>query len=104
MALGAPAPASRDRPRIIDLNLIPLEYRRPAFPFVTAGLALLVVGGLILLCAAYYAKTYSDLEIGQLTKRVNQAETLVKSATGDPAALAQRERLRAMRDDYQVLK
>src|SRR5438067_1735487 len=104
MLLGAPSPSNRFRPRLIDLNLIPLEYRRRAFPLVTTGLALLVVGGLILLYAAYYAKAYSDLEIGALSKRVSQAQGLVQSATGDPSALARRDQLRAMRDDYAVLK
>src|SRR5438093_3291474 len=104
MLLGAPSPANRFRPRLVDLNLVPPEYRRRVFPLVTTGLALLVVGGLMLLYAAYYAKAYSDLELVALGKRVSQAQILVQSATGDPAALSRREQLRTMRDDYQVLK
>src|SRR5579884_1220776 len=103
MLLGASPPVTRSRPRVIDLNLIPAEYRRPPFPLLTAGLTLLLVGGLVVLYAAFYAKSYSDLEVAQLSTRVSQARTIVQEVNGDPSAVAQREKLRAMRDDYQVL-
>ena len=103
MFLGASSPATRSRPRLVDLNLIPPEYRRRPFPVLTSGLALLALGSLLLLYAIFYAKSYSDLEVSGLSTRVSQARAIVQTATGDPAALAQREKLQAMRDDYQIL-
>jgi hypothetical protein len=103
MFFGATSPARNSRPQIVDLNLVPPEYRPRPFPIVSAGLGLLLAGCALLLYATFYAKTYTDLEINRLTSRVSQAETVVKSATGDPAALARQDQLRAMRNDYDVL-
>src|ERR1051326_272356 len=103
MRLGVASPTRRPGSQLIDLNLVPREYRPRPFPVLTAGLGLLVFGSLILLYALLYAKTYSDLEITQLNRRLAQAQQVVQSATGDPAALAQKEQLKAMRDDYRVL-
>ncbi|HLH73117.1 MAG TPA: PilN domain-containing protein, partial [Chloroflexota bacterium] len=103
MFLGASSPANRPRPRLVDLNLVPAEYRRKPFPIVTVGLSLFTLGALLLLYALYYARSYSNLEIAQLSARVAQGQAIVQTATGDPAALARQDKLRAMRDDYQVL-
>lgn len=103
MFLGASSPATKSRPRLIDLNLIPPEYRRRPFPIVTAGLAMLALGSLVLLYAIFYAKAYSDLEVSSLNARVAQARSVVQSATGDSAAVAQQDKLRAMRDDFHRL-
>jgi Tfp pilus assembly protein PilN len=103
MLLGASSPAARSRPRLIDLNLIPAEYRRRPFPLLTTGLGLLVLGSLLLLYAVFYAKTYSDLEVSRLATRVSQAQAIVQTANGNPTALAQQEKLRAMSKDYQTL-
>src|SRR6185295_1339585 len=43
------------------------------------------------------------LEIDQLGIRVAQAQSVVEASTGDPAALAHQEQLRALRDDYKSL-
>jgi Tfp pilus assembly protein PilN len=103
MLFGVAAPARKSGPQLVDLNLVPAEYRPKPFPVVTVGLGLLVVGSLVLLYALFYAKTYSDLEINALNLRIIQAQQVVQSATGDPTTLGQREQLRAMRDDYRVL-
>jgi Tfp pilus assembly protein PilN len=103
MRFSVTSPARQPGSQLIDLNLVPLEYRPKPFPILTAGLGLLVVGSLVLLYALLYAKTYSDLELTQLNRRLAQAQVVVQSATGDPAALAQKEQLKAMRDDYRVL-
>ncbi len=103
MLLGASSPATRSRPRLVDLNLVPPEFRRRPLPLLTTGLSLLTLGSVLLLYVIFYAKTYSDLEVSRLSTRVSQARTVVQTATGDPASLAEREKLRAMRDDYQVL-
>lgn len=103
MLLGASSPATRPRPRLVDLNLVPPEFRRRPFPLLTTGLSLLTLGSVLLLYVIFYAKTYSDLEAARLSTRVSQARAVVQTATGDPASLAERQELRAMRDDYQVL-
>lgn len=104
MIFGSPRSSAPPRAQFIDLNLVPPEYRRREFPYVTAGLALLLVGLLVLLYSLLYAKTYGDYEIQALSTRVAEGQAVVQTATGDPAALARREQLRAMRDDYQALK
>jgi Tfp pilus assembly protein PilN len=103
MRFSVTSPARQPGSQLIDLNLVPREYRPKPFPILTAGLGLLVVGSLVLLYALLYAKTYSDLELTQLDRRLAQAQVVVQSATGDPAALAQKAQLTAMRDDYRVL-
>jgi hypothetical protein len=103
MFFGATSTARNNRPQFVDLNLVPPEYRPRPFPTVSAGLGLLLVGCALMLYAVFYAKTYTDLEINQLNARVNQAETVVKAATGDPVALARQDQLRAMRNDFDVL-
>src|SRR5258708_7853209 len=103
MFLGQPAPARDYRPQFVDINLVPLEYRPRPFPILTVGLSVLLLGSALLLYAIFYAKTYTDLEIDQLGNRVAQAQGVVESATGDPAALAHQEQLRALRDDYKTL-
>src|ERR1044071_951896 len=91
------------RPQFIDLNLVPLEFRPRPFPLLTVGLSVLLAGCAVLLFAVFYAKTYTDHEIDQLGSRVAQAQTVVQSASGDPATLAHQEQLRALRDDYKTL-
>lgn len=103
MLLGASSPATRSRPRLIDLNLIPPEYRRRPLPLLTTGLAVLTLGCVLLLYVLFYGKTYTDLEVSRLSTRVSQARAVVQTATGDPATLAEREKLQAMRRDYQIL-
>lgn len=103
MFAGQSAPGRDFRPQFIDLNLVPLEFRPRPFPILTVGLSVLLVGCAVLLYAIFYAKTYTDLEIDQLGSRVAQAQTVVVSATGDPAALAHQEQLRALRDDFKTL-
>src|SRR5690348_16115855 len=103
MHYGASSPLARPRARSIDLNVIPPEYRVRPFPYISAGLAALVVGGLLLLYAVFYSKAYSDLEVQKLQGRVAQAQTAVAVATVDPAADRQRQQLAGMRDDYRTL-
>src|SRR5579883_366551 len=103
MFLGAPSPASRSRFQLVDLNLVPPEYRRRPFPFLSVGLVFILLGGLLLLYAALYVRTYGDLEVAQLATRVSQARAAIETATGDSTARARAEQLRAMRDDYRLL-
>jgi hypothetical protein len=103
MFLGQSAKVRDTRPQLVDLNLVPPEYRPRPFPILTAGLGLLLVGCLLVVYGIFYAKTYADLEIDQLGIRVAQAQAVVEASTGDPAALAHQEQLRALRDDYKTL-
>lgn len=103
MFFGATSSSATHRAGLVDLNLLPTEFRPKPFPVLSIGLVVLALGCAVLLYAAYYAKTYADLEIAQLNSRVNQAEVVVRAATGDPAAAARQDQLRAMRDDFKVL-
>src|SRR3990172_6116722 len=104
MQFGSASP--RARPRAIDLNLIPSEYRRRPFPIITAGLALIIVGGIVLLYATFYLKTYGDMEIDHLQARVNQAREAIQTATGSSgAATAENlQRLLALSADFKALQ
>jgi|GEM_PF-6498115 len=104
MFLGASSSSRKNLPRFVDLNLVPREYRATGFPFLTIGLALFLLGGLIIGYLLYYAKSYSDLEVSALSKRITQAQTVVQTATGDPAAQATAQRERALQSDYAILK
>lgn len=101
--LSGASPAPRDRPRLIDLNLVPRAYRYPGFPILTAALSLLFLGSLLLFGMALSARTSSEQEVAQLRGRVSQARAISLPVADDPTAIAQRNRLRAMRDDYRLL-
>src|SRR5579872_6086476 len=103
MFLGAPSPVSRQRARLIDLNLVPAEYRRPQLSLVTAGLGLLLIGSLLLLYAVFYARTYRTEEVAALASRVAQGQGVVQTGA-NPTAIAQRQQLKGMADDFQALK
>ncbi|HLZ08957.1 MAG TPA: PilN domain-containing protein, partial [Chloroflexota bacterium] len=103
MFTGQSANLRDNRPQLVDLNLVPPEFRPRPFPLLTAGLCSLLIGSLLIVYAIFYAKTYTDLEIDRLGNRVAQAQGVVEAATGDPAALAHQEQLRALRDDYKSL-
>lgn len=102
MQFGALQP--RRRPQVVDLNLIPIELRRRPFPVLTTGLGLALLGSVLLLYAIFYLRTYADWEVAQLRARVAQAQDVVRQATsGEATANVERQRLQAMRDDYQVI-
>ena len=102
MQFGAPAP--RQRPQLINLNLIPPEFRRRVLPWLSIGIGLVLAGGFLLLYGSLYAKTYGDWEVAKLQTRVAQGQEAVRTASADET-IANRERQRAMavQADYRTL-
>jgi len=94
----------RRRPQLVDLNLVPVEFRPRRFPFLTVGLALAILGATLLLFALAYLSGNAHLEVARLTKQVEQAQGVVNAAKGDAAsANRERQRVLAMQDDYHLL-
>jgi hypothetical protein len=82
--VGTSAP--RRRPQLVDLNFVPLEFRPRRFPFLTAGLALSLVGGILLLFGLAYLSGSANLEVARLTKQVEQSRAVVSAASGNAAS------------------
>src|ERR1700687_409089 len=103
MFSGQPPNRRDTRSGLVDLNLIPPEFRPRPFPLLTAGLCALLFGSLLLVSASFWAKGNVENEIDQLGSRVARTQAVVEASTGDPAALAHQDQLRALRDDYKSL-
>src|SRR5450759_4282075 len=106
MQFGAAEPRqrlqSRQRPQLLALDLIPQEYRRRAFPYLTTGLTLVVIGCVLLLYGIFYLRTYTGWEVNRLTARVAQAQDVLRVASaGEATANQDRQRTETMRADYQ---
>jgi hypothetical protein len=102
MQFGAPAP--RQRPQLIGLNLIPPERRRRVVPVLTIGLALVLLAGASLLYGAFYAKTYGDWEVAKLQTRIAQGQDAVRTASAEEAvASRERQRAQAVETDRRAL-
>ena len=99
MQFGAATPR-----RLIDLNVIPREFRRRQFPVLTTGLAFVLVGSLLLLYGLFYLKSYADLEITAFRSRIASAQEAVQAASADEEAAKQAaQRYAGQRADYRVL-
>ena len=102
MQIGAASP--RRRPQLVNLNLIPLEFRPRRFPYLTVGLALALAGAVLLLYGLAYLGGRAELEVARLQKGVAQAREVVNAAKGDATnANLERQRILAIQDDYRVL-
>lgn len=102
MQIGATSP--RRRPQLVDLNFVPVELRPRVFPFLTVGLALALVGGVLLLFGLAYASGDLDVRLAKSRQQVAEAQSVVNAANEDAArANLERQRIVSMQDDYRAL-
>src|SRR5688572_10050939 len=70
--------APRLRSRLPNLNLLPQELLPAPLPWLTAGLALLALGLLMLLYALFYMRSYTDLELQALRARLSNGQQVAR--------------------------